>query len=142
MEARYDELIDGIDLLDIYLGSAQFKRHAFPDPDAYPEVKASFSPGKTSYKACDGELCVDQEVSFLLEEVAKDRKKTRKMFDLKGVFTLVYRISGEMDDEVFELFKKRNIPVNLHPYARELIQSMMQRAGLPSFVLPAFKIKR
>jgi len=64
------------------------------------------------------------------------------MFDLKGVFTLIYSISGEMDDETFELFKKRNIPVSLHPYARELIQSMMQRAGLPSFVLPAFKIKR
>jgi preprotein translocase subunit SecB len=142
MEARYDALIDGIELLDIYLGSAQFKRHAFPDPDIYPEVKASFSPGKSSYKACDGELCVDQEVSFLLEEVDKDRKKTRKMFDLKGVFTLVYHILGEMDDEVFELFKKRNIPVNLHPYARELIQGMMQRAGLPSFILPTFKIKR
>jgi preprotein translocase subunit SecB len=142
MESRYNELIDGIELLDIYLGSAQFKRHAFPDPDVYPEVKAIFSRGKSSYKACDGELCVDQEVSFLLEEVSEDRKKNRKMFDLKGVFTLVYHISGEMDDEVFELFKKRNIPVNMHPYARELIQSMMQRAGLPSFVLPTFKVKR
>lgn len=142
MEARYDELIDGIELLDIYLGSAQFKRHAFPDPDAYPEVKASFTTGKSSYKACDRELCIDQEVIFLLEEVTENQKKTRKMYDLKGVFTLIYHISGEMDDEIFELFKKRNIPVNLHPYARELIQNMMQRAGLPSFVLPTFKIKR
>jgi preprotein translocase subunit SecB len=142
MEVRYDELIDGIELLDIYLGSAQFKRHALPDPDKYPEVKASVTTGKSSYRECDGELCIDQEIRFLLEQVSEDRGKTRKIFSLKGVFTLVYQIASPMDDETFELFKKRNIPVNLHPYIRELIQSLMTRAGLPSFILPALKIKR
>lgn len=142
MEKRYSELIEGIELLDIYLGSAQFKRHAFPDPENFPEIKASFSPGKASYYLCDGELCVDQEVRFQLEEVTEDEKKARKIFELKGVFTLVYHTNAAMDDEVFDLFKKRNVPVNLHPYARELIQSLMTRAGLPSFILPALKIKR
>lgn len=142
MEKRYAELIDGVELLDIYLGSAQFKRHAFPDPERFPDVKATFSGGKTSCSHCDGELCVDQDVRFLLEEVSKDKKSSRKIFELKGSFTLVYHTISPMDDEIFELFKKRNVPVNLHPYARELIQSMMTRAGLPSFILPALKIKR
>lgn len=142
MEKRYSELIEGLELLDIYLGSAQFKRHAFPDPETFPDIKASFSPGKTAYKHCDGELCVNQEVRFSLEEVTEDGKKSRKIFELKGVFTLVYHTNSPMDDEVFDLFKKRNVPLNLHPYARELIQSLMTRAGLPSFTLPALKIKR
>jgi preprotein translocase subunit SecB len=142
MEKRYGELIDGIDLLDIYLGSATFKRHAFPDPENYPEVKATFSGGKATYSECDDELCVKQEFRFLIEEVGEDRKTTRKVFELKGVFTLVYSNKAAMDDEIFELFKKRNVPVNMHPYARELIHNSMTRAGLPSFTLPALKIKR
>jgi preprotein translocase subunit SecB len=142
MEKRYSELIDGLDLLDIYLNSASFRRHAFPDPESYPEVKASFSAGKATYSSCDDELCVYQDISFLVEEMAEDRKKTRKVFTLKGVFTLVYSNKVKMDEEIFELFKKRNIPVNMHPYARELIQNFMTRAGLPPFTLPALKIRR
>jgi len=142
MEKRYGEFISGLELLDIYLGSAQFKRHAFPDPEIFPEVKVDFSGGKTTYKNSENELYIDQEVRFLLEEVATDRKKTRKLFDLKGVFTLIYHSTIEMDDELFDLFKKRNIPVNLHPYVRELIHNLMTRAGLPSYILPALKIKR
>jgi preprotein translocase subunit SecB len=142
MEKRYSEFISGLELLDIYLGSAQFKRHAFPDPETFPEVKVNFSGGKTTFKTSEGELYVDQEVRFLLEEVSTERKKTRKLFELKGVFTLVYNSTIEMDEELFELFKKRNIPVNLHPYVRELIHNLMTRAGLPSFILPTLKIKR
>lgn len=142
MEKRYGELINGLELLDIYLGSAQYKRHAFPDPETFPEVKVNFSAGKTNYKNLEGELYVDQEVRFLLEDVSVDRKKSRKLFELKGIFTLIYHSEIIMDDELFDLFKKRNIPVNLHPYVRELIHNSMTRAGLPSFVLPTLKIKR
>jgi preprotein translocase subunit SecB len=142
MEKRYGELINGLELLDIYLGTAQYKRHAFPDPETFPEVKVNFSAGKTNYKTSEGELYVDQEIRFLLEDVSVDRKKSRKLFELKGVFTLIYNSEVVMDDDLFELFKKRNIPLNLHPYVRELIHNSMTRAGLPSFVLPTLKIKR
>lgn len=142
MEKRYGELINSVDLMDIYLGSAQFKRHAFPDPDDFPEVKVNFSASKTSYKTLGEELQVDQEIRFLIEDVSIDKKKSRKIFELKGVFTLIYHSAVEMDDELFGLFKKRNIPVNLHPYVRELIHNLMTRAGLPSFTLPTLKIKR
>jgi len=142
MEKRYVAFIEGLELLDIFLGSSSFKRHAFPDPDKYPEVKASLAPGKTVFNQTETELHVDQEISFLLEEIAKGRKKTRKIFELGGVFTLVYKTKTPMDDEMFEMFKKSNIPVNLHPYMRELIHNTMTRAGMPSFTLPVLKIKR
>lgn len=142
MEKRYVEFIEGLELLDIFLGSSRFNRHAFPDPEKYPEVRARLAPGKTVYAQIKTELHVDQEMSFLLEEVAKGRKKTRKIFELNGVFTLVYKTTTPMDDEMFELFKKSNIPINLHPYMRELIHNTMTRAGMPSFTLPVLKIKR
>ena len=142
MEKRYLEFIEGLELLDIYLGSSAFKRHAFPDPEKYPEVTASLSPGKTQYLQKKSELHIDQEIFFLLEEVGKGRKKKRKLFEISGVFTLIYNTTTPMDDEMFEMFKRSNIPVNIHPYMRELVHNSMTRAGLPSFILPVLKIKR
>lgn len=142
MEKRYGELIGGLEILDLYLGTSTFKRHAFPDPENFPEVKVTFGAGKSSYAKVEEGFCVDQEVKFLLEDVSTNKEKSRKLFELKGIFTLVYHSSVPMDDELFELFKKRNIPVNLHPYIRELVHNSMTRSGLPSFILPALKIKR
>jgi preprotein translocase subunit SecB len=142
MEKRYNELIKDIELSDIYLGSVQFKRHAFPDPDTYTDVRASLTTGKSTYKSSEGELFIQQQFQFLLEEVSDDRKKSRKLFELKGTYCLLYQSAQTIDDEIFELFKNRNIPINLHPYTRELIHNSMARAGLPPFILPALKIKR
>jgi len=142
MEKRYAEIITGIDLMDIFLAAVQYKRLAFPDPENYPEVKATFSAGKADCRQEGAGLEVHQEVRFLLEEMGKDGKKSRKIFQLKGTFTLVYKTPAPMDEELFELFKSRNIPLNLHPYVRELIQNAMARTGLPPFTLPVIKIKR
>ncbi len=56
-------------------------------------------------------------------------------------FNLLYSIKNAINENLFEIFKKRNIPVNLHPYARELIQSSLTRVGLPPFTLPVFEDK-
>lgn len=142
MEKRYLEFIEGIELMDIYLGSSSFKRHTFPDPDKYPEVTASLSTSNTKYVQHKNELIIDQDIFFLLEEVGKGRKKKRPLFEINGVFTLIYKTTTPVDNETFGMFQKSNIPVNLHPYIRELIHNLMTRAGLPSFILPVLKIKR
>lgn len=143
MEARYSEIIASLELLDVFLVEMRCKRLGYPDPDVYPEVRASFSAGKSRYHQTGEQLDVDQEFSFLVEECGKEgEKKAHKLFELQGTFSLRYHADIAMDDELFGLFKTRNIPVNLHPYVRELIQSVMARAGLPVFTLPALKIKR
>lgn len=142
MEKRYSDLIANVELLDIHLGSLQFKRYAFPDPDTYADVRASFSAGKSTFKSYEDELIVEQQIQFSLEEVSDNKKKSRKLFELKGTYSLLYHSTLPIDDEIFELFKERNIPNNLHPYTRELIHNSMARAGLPAFILPALKIKR
>jgi preprotein translocase subunit SecB len=47
-----------------------------------------------------------------------------------------------MDEELFNQFKRRNVPVNIHPYTRELVQNAMVRVGLPPYTLPVLRIKR
>lgn len=142
MESRYEELISGIDIENISLSSVQFKRLGMPDPEKYPDVRISFTPDKASYKQKGDQLEVMQKIVFLLEELENGDKKPHKLFELKGEYLLSYVSVSKMDDEMFDLFKVRNIPVNLQPYVRELVQSSMTRLGLPPFTLPVLKIKR
>ena len=142
MENRYRNMISKIDIEDIFLTSVNYKRLGTPDPDKYPEVRISFSPDKVSYKQKENQLEVKQKVIFILEELVDGEEKPHKLFELKGEYVLSYHLEFKMDDELFELFKIRNIPVNLQPYIRELIQSSMARVGLPPFTLPVLKIKR
>ncbi len=142
MEEKYAEVISEIEILEICLNDLKFKKHNFPDPENYPDVTATFSASKSKFRQEDGHLEVFQDAEFLLEEFTEDRKKSRKIFELKAGFQIIYKLSVAIDEDVFEVFKKRNIPVNLHPYARELIQSSLARVGLPLFTLPVLKIKR
>ncbi|PNU20867.1 hypothetical protein C2E25_04560 [Geothermobacter hydrogeniphilus] len=142
MESKYEKLISGIEMEEIFLSSVKYKRSGTPDPEKYPEVRVSFTPEKASYKQKGNQLEVRQKFIFLLDEFEDGDQKPHKLFELKGEYALTYRSEAKMDDELFELFKARNIPVNLQPYIRELVQSSLTRVGLPPFTLPVLKIKR
>jgi preprotein translocase subunit SecB len=140
MEEKYRKFISGLDIEDIYLTSAQFKRLGTPDPEKCPDVKITFTPGQSKYRQKGGYLSITQDIRFLLEEIEDEESKTHKIFELKGQYALVYSADLKIDAELFELFKRRNIPVNLHPYVRELVQSTLVRVGLPPFTLPVLKL--
>lgn len=142
MEEKYAELINGIEILEICLNDLKFKKYHFPDPDNFPDVRATFTASKSKFNQDNSHLEVFQDFEFLLEEFTEDREKSKKIFELKAKFQLIYSLEAAIDEELFALFKNRNIPVNLHPYARELIHSSLARVGLPLFTLPVLKIKR
>lgn len=142
MDKKYSEFIESIEIVDIYLSSVQYKRLAFPDPETYPEFTANFQPGKVSSSYKDDFLEIDQEIEFSVEELSKNREKSRTLFQLKAKYSLVYCTEMDADEDLLEMFQKRNVPMNLYPFARELIQSAMAKTGLPSFTLPVLKIKK
>jgi preprotein translocase subunit SecB len=142
MDKKYSVFIGSIELVDIYLASAQYKRLNFPDPENYPKFTADFCPGKVTSKHKNDFLQIDQEIKFSMEEVSEDQEKTRKVFELKAKYSVIYHAAMDADDDLLEMFQKRNVPMNLHPFARELIQSSMAKTGLPPFTLPALKIKK
>lgn len=141
MEEKYRVFISGLEIEDIRLTSAQYKRLGTPSPEECPEVKVSLTPGKTKYRQKDGNLSITQDILFLIEELEDEEGKSHKVFELKAQYVLSYSTKTKIDDDLFDLFKKRNIPVNLHPYVRELVQSTMVRVGLPPFTLPVLMLK-
>lgn len=62
-----------------------------------------------------------------------------------GQFTCLYRLNyqadGPLTDAHLEEFTRRNAPVNVWPFMRELVLNLTQRFGWTGFVLPSFLIR-
>jgi len=66
---------------------------------------------------------------------------TRKDFALKiaGKYSLLLTSEEAISEDFIEVFVKINVQMNTWPYFRELVQNMVQRAGLPPLTLPLLK---
>ena len=64
------------------------------------------------------------------------------LFNLQFEYQLTYIVKDleEFDKSYLELFIKRNVPVNIWPYARELISSLTTRMGYPALVIEPLKV--
>ncbi|WP_449446921.1 hypothetical protein [Thermomonas brevis] len=62
------------------------------------------------------------------------------------VFLVSYdeEITGDafLDEDSLALFAQHNVPFNMWPYWREVVQSACSRMGLPRVVLPTHRLKR
>ena len=77
------------------------------------------------------------EVRFLVRE--KEGDKEHEFGHVRAVWRGVYQSKALPEKEIFALFAKRNLPVNLWPYFRVQVDQITAQMGLPRLVLPAFK---
>jgi preprotein translocase subunit SecB len=136
---EYDNFIKNLELLNLYLSECRFKRADSELGNHNIEVTASLELIKNEYKQLkDNTFEVRHSVNFILS-FNKDSKKI-KLFELKAVFMLIYKNKIKITDEIFDLFSKKNIPLNIMPYLREFVTNSMYRTGLPPILLPVTKI--
>lgn len=55
---------------------------------------------------------------------------------------LYYHNNITIDDEIIKTFVNVNVPINIWPYARELVSSITTRMGYSPLILGAYKIVR
>jgi preprotein translocase subunit SecB len=73
------------------------------------------------------------------EIVFRSRDSDHILGTIKVNFILSYESKIQVEEEIIELFVKRNVPINAWPYLREFIQSMIQRMGWSTFILPPLR---
>lgn len=74
------------------------------------------------------------------------------LFKITSKFNLIYQLDiTKLDEEnkgdikldnfneELEKFSERNVPINVWPYARELVSNLTTRMGFPPLVLPMYK---
>jgi preprotein translocase subunit SecB len=110
---------------------------------------------RTSHSPAPGELEVSLKSDFHLLDHPANQLRARADFDLKVTdsqkekafeiriqFMLTYRSNMEysLSEEEKQQFLSRNVPVNVWPYARELISTMATRLGYPALLIPPYVV--
>ena len=140
---KYTEFIRAIEIDNVSLGQVQAKRiwsEGLPNNPVftihYEAHRVESKTGKLKFKT-----------DFIVKGYDEDQKEFPDVMEMLFSLELQYDISSLDEtlfeereyEELLEIFKKKNIPLNCWPYAREFISSMTLRMGFPALVIGAFK---
>ncbi|OJE00590.1 hypothetical protein A9485_23810 [Bacillus cereus] len=86
-----------------------------------------------------------EEIQNPKDDVGYDDKLFEVNFTLKLKYSLnleedeetLIKISS--DEELMNLFVERNVPINVWPYAREIISNVTMKMGFPPLMIPPYK---
>lgn len=131
---RYSKFIEGIDLQQIYLVSLNCNRLVELEGDSW---HVDLRPG---FRVVDSDKSDEITVEARIQASAYHKKEQMVVVD--ATFMLIYHSASEInfDDEIKEIFLKSNPPLNIWPYAREIISSMTTRMGLPPLIIEPYKV--
>lgn len=128
----YNTFIAGIDLVSIRLVRATIEAGSTPERGqlvpALPE-----SGGR--YENLDGVVLIFHELEFTGTYGDDDAP----VVSIRAEFEVRYSSATRMTDEIFSVFRKRNLPLNTWPYFREFVHAALARTGWPVFVLPVYR---
>ena len=129
----YNGFIRGLDISDVRLTSATIEN-----------IECSYMPSEavikwrtaSSYENKGNRIEIIHRYNVRVLEKNIDLKAK-----IKVVFCVTYESETPMNDDYFERFKTRNLPLNTWPYFREYIHNSLSRMGWSSFVAPAYIIQ-
>ncbi|AEH49581.1 MULTISPECIES: protein-export chaperone SecB [Bacillota] len=142
MEKIYERLIQMVDLNNLYLHSISSKRY-YPDPfQGNVDVDIGMSQRLEYYK---DDFFAALAIFYI--HAREENNPENKVFDIEFSYILEYRLQKSNDihlekeglEEAIKLFVQRNVPVNIWPYARELISQLTMRMGFPPLLIGTYK---
>lgn len=135
----YNKLVRNIEIKSIQLN--QLSIHNVDDQLADNcSLSLSLSFDNSNFKVENNNMIVHSK--FFVNVKESDEPQSNIAFEMEFTYKLIYYIEDlkEFDLEYIKLFNKRNVPVNIWPYARELISSSSTRIGFPTLIIEPLKI--
>lgn len=124
----YNAFIRGVDLITVVLSSATVEAEPIR-----PSARSTKVNLRTDITLDDSD---ERTFTASATAAASFNHADETLGTITCTFRLVYRSAEPITDAIWREFGTRNVRANVWPYAREFIQSMTQRMGWPSFVLP------
>ena len=129
----YNEFVSQIQITKLHIVSAQFKMLDYSYFPSSAEVK--WRKG-ASYEQTEEQFNVSHRYNVTIW----DKKAKGAKAKISVTFRVVYSSKIPISDELFEIFKGRNLPLNTWPYFREFVHNAIIRMGWPSFIAPTYVV--
>jgi len=130
---EYNNFVEQIEMDDIRIVAIQVHILDYSYFPTSAEVKRRT---QASYESAEGQFNVSHRynLTILDKETREDKAK------ISVTFYVSYSSKIPINDDLFEIFKVRNLPLNTWPYLREFIHNVTMRLGWPPFIAPLYLV--
>lgn len=130
VEARYREMMAGLQLTSILIQSADFSR----------DMEVELGQAEATVNK-SGEYSINEDMRRFrfLENLKVEmihNETSAQIFSMTCTMLLVYESPIEVSSEMIELFADRNLQLHSWPFFREFLQNTVTRMGIPPITLP------
>lgn len=130
----YNKFIAGLDLLNIRILRSDVDLRNVPHRTQASEISFN-TQATTSYMATQAGFVAQLDCSLVLFQAMSGQRYGH----INCLAVAEYSASIPMNDQLFSVFKSRNLPLNVWPFVREFVFSTVSRAGLPPLILPVLR---
>lgn len=154
-DESYSAFIEAIDFNKIEVVSLECKQNEeFKAEGKMLDIFLNHSIEKATMNGVDIDVKVGFDVFAYksLEDTKNDPSKIEaeeKLFEVKFILKLKYNLDLEKDEKTLiditnnqdfiNIFVDRNVPINVWPYAREIISNVTMKMGFPPLMIPPYK---
>jgi hypothetical protein len=125
----YNDFVAQIGIAALRIVSAQINILDYSYFPSSAEVKWRM---RASYEKAEDKFNVSHRYNVtILDKETKEAKAK-----ISVTFYVVYSSKIPISDDLFEIFKVRNLPLNTWPYFREFVHNATMRMGWPPFISP------
>jgi len=129
----YNDFIRQIEIDDIRVVSA---RVDILDYSYFPSSTELKWRTKVSYEKVEEHFNVFHRYNVTISDKEAKEVKAR----ISVTFLVSYSSKIPISDDLFSIFKVRNLPLNTWPYLREFVHNTTMRIGWPPFVAPKYVV--
>ena len=129
----YNDFVTQIEITGLHIVSAQIN---MLDCSYFPSSAEVKWRKTASYEKGEGQFNVFHRYNVTIWD--KETKGAKAKISV--TFRVVYSSKIPISDDLFEIFKGRNLPLNTWPYFREFVHNAILRMGWPSFIAPTYVV--
>ncbi|RGX10517.1 protein-export chaperone SecB [Paraclostridium sordellii] len=131
---KYAELVKSVDIKKIQLNSLTLSE-VCDDLETMDSLKVSLEFDNSEFTTSEDKLIIYSK--FFVNVSSEENNSISTAFKMDFTYKLTYSITDicNYSEEYLNFFASRNVPVNIWPYARELISSSSTRLGLPTIII-------
>ena len=129
---EYRKFIRQVDIRDVRVVAA---RMDVIDRDYYPSSSLVSWTVDAEYEPTGDGFNVLHRYRVRVRNKGSKQDKAR----ISVTFLVTYTSKIAVNDELFDVFRERNLPINTWPYFREFVHNSLMRMGWPPFIAPVFR---
>lgn len=134
----YNDFISDIELQSIELEEMKVKRYR--NNEYRGRVNVEYGIKGTEIETFGKELIIN--VNFVTKTTLDNHEKS-KLFEISFTYSLLYKFfeysAENFTEDYIDMFLEINVPINIWPYARELVSSISVKMGYPALVIGTYK---